>query len=74
MRGALLLFAVALTAGCESPEASRMRGGGLGADTGNRTDLVRMHEGSRQFYGTPALVPGQGAPLAPADHAREFPG
>jgi hypothetical protein len=37
-------------AGCASPEAARARGGGLGADVGNRGAPVRMHEGSVPYY------------------------
>lgn len=44
-----LAAALALTA-CASPEAGRARGGGLGADTGNRGAPVRMHEGSVPYY------------------------
>ncbi len=38
---------------CTSPEAGRVRGGGPGADVGNRTPIVRMHEGARPYYRTP---------------------
>lgn len=60
-RGWLLLALVAagLTA-CSSPEAGRTRGGGPGADVGNRRSEVEMHAGSRPFYKTPCLdLPGQ---------------
>jgi hypothetical protein len=46
-----------LLAGCTSPEAERVRGGGPGADVGNRGDPVLMHEGSKPYAGTPMLIP-----------------
>ena len=55
-----LVVAGLLAAGC-SPEASRTRGGGRGADPGNRGGTVELH-GKRapgqMFYRTPAV--GQG--------------
>jgi hypothetical protein len=51
-----LLFVVAMSAlvvGCNSPEATRMRSGGLGGDIGNRGSVVQMHEGSRPYWHTP---------------------
>jgi hypothetical protein len=55
---------------CTSPEASRTRGGGLGADVGNRGHVVQMHEGSRPFHKTPRLRARASAPdLGPADQA-----
>lgn len=45
-----------LLAGCTSPEASRVRGGGSGGDVGNRDDVVTMHEGSQPYYDTPRLI------------------
>jgi len=59
-------------AGCASPEASRTRGGGHGADVGNRTDVVEMHEGSKPFYETPRLVPTAHPSLAPASQAADL--
>ena len=35
--------------GCTSPETTRTRGGGPGADVGNRREIVRMHEGAQPF-------------------------
>ena len=53
----LALLAVAgVAVGCTSPEATRVQGGGPGADVGNRGRVVQMHEGSRPFEGTPRLV------------------
>lgn len=61
------LIATALAA-CTSPEATRTRGGGPGADKGNRGDVVLMHEGSRPYAGTPRLIPTDPPPL---DGARQ---
>ena len=53
----LTLLAVAfLCVACESPETMRTRGGGAGADVGNRTQVIQMHEGSRPFDKTPQII------------------
>jgi uncharacterized protein YceK len=68
-----VMFAACLTlSGCESPEAARTRGGGPGADTGNRAASVRMHEGSRQFWKTPVVIPGESLSLEPARQAQQL--
>lgn len=59
--GALAAAAIVL-ARCASPEATRMRGGGRGADAANRTDVVQMHEGSRPHHHTPRLIEPYGDP------------
>ena len=59
-------------AGCTSPEANRARGSGPGADVGNRSEIVEMHEGSKPFYETPSIIPTTHPPLAPADQAAEL--
>jgi hypothetical protein len=46
----------ALLVGCNSPEATRMRSGGSGADIGNRGQVVEMHEGARPYWGTSARL------------------
>lgn len=54
-----LAFAACLLVGvaaCESPEAARTRGGGPGADVGNRGDVVEMHAGSVIYARTPCLT------------------
>ena len=48
----ILLF---LTA-CNSPEASRVRGGSTGGDVGNRAS-VELHGGSEIYHRTPVLIP-----------------
>ncbi len=40
-------------AACASPEAGRSRGGGPGADLGNRRAAVQVHGGARMYYRTP---------------------
>jgi hypothetical protein len=43
-----------LLLGCTSPEAARTRGGGPGADVGNRPQGdVNLHAGSKIYYRTP---------------------
>jgi hypothetical protein len=44
-------------AGCTSPEATRMRAGGQGADIGNRGQ-VQLHANADPYYKTPTQ--GQG--------------
>lgn len=55
-RIALLLLTLGAAAGCRSPEATRVRGGGPGADIGNRNPVVEMHAGSRPYYETPCVT------------------
>ena len=75
MKRPLALVVVAtgvLAAACDSPEATRARGGGPGGDPGNRPAEVKMHEGSRQYWETPVLIPGEPMPLDPAHQARQI--
>ena len=65
---ALLFFIV----GCTSPELTRTRGGGAGADVGNRRGIVRMHEGANPYEKTPKLIPTQHPPLDSARHADQL--
>ena len=71
MRRALLaaVLAATLLAACTSPEATRMREGGRGADVGNRRQIVRMHEGSRPYWSTPRIAGVRGPSLEPASQA-----
>jgi hypothetical protein len=48
--------------GCTSPEVKRVRGGGAGADVGNRGDRVEMHEGAKPYYKTPRLIASRPEP------------
>jgi len=65
----IFLVAMCIVVACASPETGRSRGGGPGADTGNRTKVVRMHEGADPFYKTPKLIPSKAPPLTSARHA-----
>jgi hypothetical protein len=58
--------------GCTSPEQTRTRGGGPGADPGNRGKIVRLHEGARPFEKTPKLIPTKHPPLDPANQAEQL--
>jgi hypothetical protein len=64
----ILPFLLCTLASCTSPEAGRSRGD-AGADVGNRTKTVRMHEGSDPFYKTPKLIASQSSPLTSARQA-----
>lgn len=67
-----LLGALTLVLAACSPEAERTRGGGPGGDTGNRPEVVRMHEGSRPFHHTIRLLRGETPALESASQASEF--
>ena len=47
------LVLAAVTACASSPEASRARGGGAGADPGNHGAVVQVHAGDKIYYKTP---------------------
>ena len=67
----MLLIGLVLVLGCGSPEATRTRGQGPGADVGNRRETVRLHGGSDPFWKTPDRIPEeQHPPLAPARQAQ----
>jgi hypothetical protein len=53
----VLIVAAALAAGC-SPEATRTRGGGPGADVGNRWRDAEIHGPTNPFYRTPRVGEG----------------
>lgn len=59
----LLVLATALVA-CASPEATRTRGDGArsGADVGNWSAVIEMHEGSRPYWDTARLIEPFGMP------------
>ena len=67
-----LIALLVLLAGCSSPEAERVRGGGPGADVGNRGNPVVMHEGSKPYEGTPRLIPAEAPPVDPAMQAYQL--
>jgi hypothetical protein len=68
----ILMPALCILAGCASPEVNRTRGGGPGADLGNRGKFVRMHEGADPFNETPKLIKGQHPPLDGARQADQL--
>lgn len=68
----VLLVAWLVSTGCDSPEATRTRGGGPGGDVGNRPADVKMHEGSDPFWRTPAHIEVEHPPLDPAQQARQI--
>lgn len=72
MRRVLLVAVGAALAACDSPEAGRTRGGGPGADNGNRAAVVLMHEGSKPYAKTPGLIPGKSAPAGTANQAHDL--
>jgi hypothetical protein len=49
------LLALGLAA-CDRPEATRTRGGGPGADVGNRSPVVEMHQGAQPYFQTPCVT------------------
>jgi len=69
---AALLIAFAVLAACDSPETRRTRGGGPGADVGNRTKVVEMHQGSQPFWKTPQIISAKHPPLETARQADEL--
>jgi hypothetical protein len=50
------LLVLLLATACASPEARRARGGGPGADTGNRGATVVFHDGAEPYYKTPCAT------------------
>jgi hypothetical protein len=72
MARVLLLVLASVLAACTSPEATRMRAGGLGADVGNRGQTVLMHEGSEPFWNTPHKEGIRGPALEPARQAQRL--
>jgi hypothetical protein len=72
MKRVLLLLGVILAGGCTSPESTRERGGGPGADAGNRGQPVVMHAGSQPYAGTPRLIPTEHPSLEAARQAQQL--
>jgi hypothetical protein len=68
----VLVTLLVYLAACASPEMTRTRGGGAGADPGNRGKIARMHEGARPFEKTPKLIPTKHPPLEPANQADQL--
>jgi hypothetical protein len=55
---AMTVFTVGLflLTACVSPEATRTRGGGPGADVKNWNQPVELHAGAEQYYRTPCVT------------------
>ena len=52
-RSIVVLLVTGAALGCTSPESTRTRGGGAGADVGNHPrEAVQLHAGSKIYYGT----------------------
>ena len=52
-RSLVVVVVAGATLGCTSPEATRTRAGGPGADVGNHPrGAVQIHAGARMYYGT----------------------
>ena len=68
----VLVTLLVYLAACASPEQTRTRGGGPGADPGNRGEIVRLHEGARPFEKTPKLIPTNHPPLDSANQAEQL--
>jgi hypothetical protein len=69
MPRALALIALIALVGCTSPEATRQRAGGPGADVGNRGP-VELHAGARPYAKTPIVVPAPSAQVAASPRSR----
>jgi hypothetical protein len=68
----LLLPVVLVLAACASPEATRARAQGRGADVGNVGPVIKMHEGSDPYWRTRRLAGIGGPPLEPARQAAQL--
>jgi len=69
-RTIVLLVVLAALAGCTSPEATRQRAGGSGADVGNRGG-VELHAGANPYAKTPLVLPqAHGAEVAASPRGR----
>jgi hypothetical protein len=54
-----MLAALLALAACGSPETGRARGGGAGADVGNRGQQIEIHGALNPFHKTPLRSPGR---------------
>lgn len=69
----LFCMSLILLIACSSPETSRSRGAGPGADVGNRkAKVVRMHEGADPYANTPKIIRAQSPSLAGARQAERL--
>jgi hypothetical protein len=65
------LAMIIILAACTSPEATRQRAGGAGADVGNR-GTVQLHSGTNPYYRTPKALPSphESTPVAASAASR----
>jgi hypothetical protein len=56
LRTLCVLAMTVLFLACASPEARRTRGGGPGADVGNRGSPVELHAGAQPYHQTPCVT------------------
>lgn len=52
----LFIVGLLLLTACASPEAVRTRGGGPGADVGNRREPAEFHAGAKPYYKSPCVT------------------
>lgn len=52
----LFIVCLLLLTACRSPEAARTRGGGPGADVGNRREPAEIHAGAKPYYESPCAT------------------
>lgn len=69
IRAVLVIVGALLLTACASPEATRVRAGGPGADVGNHRGALLMHEGSDPYWRTPRLIGTASPSLEPARQA-----
>ena len=60
-RSIVVLLVAGVALGCTSPESTRTRAGGAGADVGNHgRGAVQLHAGNKIYYGTRTYGAGIG--------------
>jgi hypothetical protein len=70
MRRAIAWLALAALTACTSPEATRQRAGGPGADVGNRGG-IELHAGAEPYAKTPVVIPAaRGTEVAASPRGR----
>jgi hypothetical protein len=72
-RLAVVFFSLSGLAACASPEAARTRGGGPGADVGNRQQPVEIHAGADPYWETPKLIESERSAVAAAPNTTGSP-
>lgn len=74
MSGLAPVCAALFTVACAPPEPQRVQGGGRGADIGNRSPVVQMHEGSEIYPDERCAIQGAecSGPLPRSGREAEF--